>query len=437
MSTHCGYVVKVSKIRNHSNADRLKVATFFENDVIVDLNVKEGDIGIYFPSDLQLGEEYATVNNLVRRKDENGNNVGGYLDPSKRNITAIKLRGEKSDGLFMPLESLEQFTDISKLNIGDIINVLNGKVICQKYIPRTNKRARIEHAKKGKKKIETEKFPLFAEHADTEQLAYNLDSFKEGDVCYITLKMHGTSQRTAYTLKEKRKVLPYWLYKIAEFFKIKPKRTWETVTGTRRCVCTGFTKDTGYYGDNTFRKQYHDYFKGKLHKGEEVFYEVLGYVNESTLIMGEVSNKKTNDKEFIKQYGETTKFTYGCKPNESIIRVYRMTMTNEDGYVVEYPTELVRRRCEEMGVEFVPVFEKFIFTTKEDLMERVEKYYDGPDPVGLTHIREGVVVRIDNSTKFKAYKHKNFNFKCIEGISKNDATAPDIEEAQEDLKTEE
>lgn len=429
------YITEVKELRKHSNADRLQVATFFGNDTIVGLDVKVGDVGIYFPTDGQLGEEYASVNNLVRRKDENGNNVGGYLDPDKRNITAIKLRGEKSDGLFMPLTSLETFTDITKLKVGDMISILDGVMICQKYIPRTNKRARIEHAKKIKKKVETEKFPLFAEHADTEQLAYNLNSFKEGDVCYITLKMHGTSQRTAYTLKEKYHKLPYWLYKIAKFFKIKPKKSWEMVTGTRRCVCTGFSKDTGYYGDNTFRKQYHDYFKGKLYKGEEVFYEVLGYVNENTLIMGEVSNKKTNDKEFIKQYGETTKFTYGCKPNESIIRVYRMTMTNEDGYVVEYPTELVRRRCEEMGVEFVPVFEKFIFTTKEDLMERVEKYYDGPDPVGIVHIREGVVVRIDNSTKFRAYKHKNFNFKCIEGIAKNDATAPDIEE-QESLKEE-
>lgn len=429
------YITEVKELRKHSNADRLQVATFFGNDTIVGLDVKVGDVGIYFPVDGQLGEEYATKNNLLRRKDENGNNVGGYLDPDKRNITALKLRGEKSDGLFMPLTSLEGFTDISKLKIGDMISVLNGTVICQKYIPRTNKRARIEHAKKGKKKVEKETFPLFAEHADTEQLAYNLDVFKEGDICYITLKMHGTSQRTAYTLKEKRKNLPNWLKKIVNFF--KPERNeWEIVTGTRRCVCTGFAKDTGYYGDNTFRKQYHDYFKGKLHKGEEVFYEVLGYVNEDTLIMGEVSNKKTNDKEFIKQYGETTKFTYGCKPNESIIRVYRMTMTNEDGYVVEYPTELVRRRCEEMGVEFVPVFEKFVFTTKEDLMERVEKYYDGPDPVGIVHIREGVVIRIDSSTKFRAYKHKNFNFKCIEGIAKNDATAPDIEEAQEDLKTE-
>ena len=35
-------------------------------------------------------------------------------------------------------------------------------------------------------------------HADTEQLAYNLGAFKVGDEIEITLKMHGTSQRTGY-----------------------------------------------------------------------------------------------------------------------------------------------------------------------------------------------------------------------------------------------
>lgn len=420
------YITEVKELRKHSNADRLQVATFFGNDTIVGLDVKVGDVGIYFPTDGQLGIEYATKNNLLRKKDENGNNVGGYLDPDKRNITSLKLRGEKSDGLFMPLTSLKDFVDINKLKVGDMISVLNGVIICQKYIPRINKRPHTQNSKKGKKKIVKETFPLFAEHADTEQLAYNLDAFKEGDICYITLKMHGTSQRTAYTLKEKRKNIPNWLQKVVSLFKIYPKKTWEMVSGTRRVTLTNFNKNSGYYGSDSFRKPYHDFFTGKLHKGEEVFYEVLGYVNEDTLIMGEVSNKKTNDKEFIKQYGETTKFTYGCKPNENIIRVYRMTITNEDGYVVEYPTELVRQRCEEMGVEFVPVFEKFIFTTKEDLMERVEKYYDGPDPVGLVHIREGVVVRIDSSTKFRAYKHKNFNFKTLSGIAINEVDADNV-----------
>lgn len=427
------YITKITNVRKHSNADRLQCGECFGNTVIVGLDVTEEQIGVYFPVDGQLSEEYAVKNNLLRKKDENGNNIGGYLDPDKRNIAAIKLRGEKSDGLFMPLESLKDFTDITKLRVGDIVNTVNGVLICQKYIPRTNHRARTNTAEKGKKKTVKETFPLFAEHVDTAQLAYNLNQFKAGDICYITLKMHGTSQRTAYTLKENKCELPNWIKKVLHFLKIKraAKRAWECVTGTRRVTLTDFNKTSGYYGTEAFRKQYHDYFKDKLHKGEEVFYEVLGYVNESTLIMGEANNKKTNDKEFIKQYGDTTKFTYGCKPNESIIRVYRMTMTNEDGYVVEYPTELVKKRCAEMGVEFVPVFEKFVFTTEDDLMERVNKYLDGADPVGLTHIREGVVVRIDNSTTFKAYKHKNFYFKVLEGIIKTDATQADIEEAQE------
>ena len=40
--------------------------------------------------------------------------------------------------------------------------------------------------------------PLFQEHADTEQLAYNLSAFHAGDLVEVTLKMHGTSQRTGY-----------------------------------------------------------------------------------------------------------------------------------------------------------------------------------------------------------------------------------------------
>ena len=117
MANHCGYIVKVEKLRKHSNADRLQVATFFGNDVIVDLNTQIGDIGIYFPTDLQLSKEFAENNNLVRKKDDAGNNVGGFLDPEKRNIKAIKLRGEKSDGLYCPISAFEYTgVDLSTLS---------------------------------------------------------------------------------------------------------------------------------------------------------------------------------------------------------------------------------------------------------------------------------------------------------------------------------
>ena len=38
--SYSAYVVKVTQLRKHSNADRLQVATFFGNDTIVDLNVR-------------------------------------------------------------------------------------------------------------------------------------------------------------------------------------------------------------------------------------------------------------------------------------------------------------------------------------------------------------------------------------------------------------
>ena len=125
--SYCGYVVEVKELREHTNADRLQVATFFGNDTIVDLNVHVGDKGVYFPTDGQLSERFCQVNDLVRRKDENGNQVGGYMDPDKRNIKAIRLRGEKSDGLYLPLTCLTDFCTISDLKVGDKIDIVNGE----------------------------------------------------------------------------------------------------------------------------------------------------------------------------------------------------------------------------------------------------------------------------------------------------------------------
>ena len=102
MSMHCGYCVKVDNLRPHTNADRLQIATFFGNDTCVGLDIVKGEIGIYFPSDLQLSEEFCVVNHLCRKKPDGTSDIG-YLDPEKRNIRPIKLRGERSDGIFLPI----------------------------------------------------------------------------------------------------------------------------------------------------------------------------------------------------------------------------------------------------------------------------------------------------------------------------------------------
>lgn len=409
----------------------------FGNQVIVDLNYKEDDLGIYFPSGGKLGKEFAEENNLLRKKDENGNNIGGFIDPDKRNVKAIRLRGEQSDGLFLPLSSLNTFTDISKLKEGDSITILNGIVICEKYIPKRTSRSngQGQSANASKKAMLAQKYPYFEEHVDTKQLMYYLGDFKPGDICTITLKMHGTSARTSNTIcKETPKptMLQKMLHKTPE-----PIRSWQSVSGSRRVTLDFEGVDNvsdGYYGNSDFRRRWHDLIAPRLKKGEEIFYEIVGWADKDTLIMPQGKNKKIGDAEFIKQYGETTEFTYGCEQGQSEVYVYRMTKIDEDGYIVEYPDWLMRYRCEQMGLNCVPKFEDFIYSTEEDLLERVNKYIDGPDPIGRTHIREGVVVRIQNREKCKVLKTKNFNFKVLEDIIKDTAAAPDMEEAQEVLQ---
>lgn len=474
MAQHCGYVIKVENLTKHPNADRLQLLHIFGTTTTVGLDVAVGDMGIYFPTDLQLSIEYCVANHLCRKNPLDGTADSGYMDGDKRNVTAIKLRGERSDGIYVPLSSLESFGDISKLKVGDTIDNFNGHLICEKYIPKSNKRTgRPTDGNKTRQKKDPIA-PLFMEHADTSQLAYNLGAFKPGDEIEITLKMHGTSQRTAYVpvLKGYKRTFWDWLFRRQG----KPIYEYGYVSGTRRTILNDY--EGGFYGSNAFRKQHADQFEGKLWKGETVYYEVVGFTDTGAPIMGDCQNKKLNDKDFVKQYGDITRFSYGCDPTggfnnyyvnddssitvtagtpRSDLYVYRMTITNEDGDVVEYTPDFMRYRCEMMGVKCVPVFAKGTLSETHDglpyidyrnmvmnansgasattLGETVqyiaELFYDGPDPIGKSHVREGVVVRILNRPKFTAYKHKNFSFKCLEGIVKADAEAPDMEEAQD------
>ena len=431
------YITKVKNVRPHPNADRLDLVDCFGNTVCVSRDsFAEGGLAVYFPTDGQLSEEFCQVHNLVRKKDDAGNNVGGYMDPDKRNVKAINLRGEKSDGLVMPLDCLAYTgVDLATLEEGFCFTTINGKEICCKYIPRSNRRAAAGSGNRTRKH-KAPVAPLFAEHADTEQLAYNLSAFRPGDEIEITLKMHGTSGRTARlpVLKGYRRTL------LDRLFRRQGTPIYEDgyVSGTRRVVLEDY--EGGFYGDNSFREQHSKTFEGKLMKGETVYYEIVGFTSTGAPIMGDGNNEKVG-KDFVKQYGKTTTFSYGCEPEggtegryedivwvgpQSDIYVYRMTMTNEDGFVVEYTPDFMRYRCEQMGVKCVPVFSHFILHDYDlEMDERepgeivrdiAEKYYAGPDPIGKTHTREGVVVRIVNRPKFTAFKHKNFEFKCISGI---------------------
>ena len=180
--SHCGYITILKNVRPHPNADRLVLATCFESTVCVAKDqYTEGQLGVYFETDLQLSMEFCEKNGLLAVY-ENGINVsGGYMDPTKRNVRAIKLRGEKSDGLFLPLECLAYTgAPLDEFKPSDPINVVNGHEICRKFIPvRTTPRTVAGGAgKRVKRRAKRSIAPQFFEHKDTEQLQYYLDLFK-------------------------------------------------------------------------------------------------------------------------------------------------------------------------------------------------------------------------------------------------------------------
>lgn len=433
---HCGYVVEIKELRKHSNADRLQIATIFGKSVIVGMDTQVGAIGIYFPEDLQLSERYCAVNDLVRRKDENGKPCGGYLEPGKRNIRTLKLRGEHSEGLFMPLTSLTDFCPISDLKVGDTISVVNGEEICCKYVPISHNHEHHKGSPVYRAKVDYA--PLFVQHVDTQQLAYNLGDFKPGDIIQLTLKMHGSSQRMANlpVLHTKRT----WLDKLLHHHG-KDYYEYGDVVGTRRVVLSPDHKG-GFYESDDWRHAIAAKVEGKLHKNEIIFGEVVGFQGQhGAPIMGSASNKKIKDAELLKMYGDETVFSYGCVAANEYddespccdFYAYRMALINDEGYLVDYSPAQIKIRCEQMGIKVVPEFETFMIPMDcidagEYVVKKVEQYFDGPDPIGKTHVREGVVVRILNRNGFAVYKHKNFTFKLLSGLAIEQAETSGVTE---------
>ncbi len=412
------YKAIVSKIvvRPHPNADRIQLATCYGNQVVVGLQAKTGDIGLFFRTDGQLSKEFAEANDLIRRKDPiTGEHAGGFFDENRR-VRSQKFRGEPSDGFWCPLSYLD-FTggDTSKLSPGDELDIFNGFPICNKYVTAATLAAT---NKQCNHRCETIMFPM---HVETDQARGNLDNLPTDSLITITEKVHGTSHRFGYVLDE----IPFtrWEKFLNRFRRKEPRKGWMYMSGSRKVIIRSDTK--GYYDDESFRDIACQPFVGNLYKGEVVFFEIAGYTTDNNTIMAPQQASKLDELKCC--YPEKMIFSYGCKPGECRIFVYRMIMVNEQGVITEYPWYKVRQRCKEIGVETVPVFMPTT-TTFPGLQATVETLVHGPSTLDANHIREGVVVRVDNENGTRFYKHKSFEFGILEGYLKDNQNFVDIEE---------
>jgi hypothetical protein len=420
---YSAYVTQLKNVQKDPNSDRLYTAECLTEQVIVGSTSYEDQLVLYFPAGGQIDYDFAMAFGLLR-KDKDGNPAGGYLD-ANRHIRALRLRGLRSEGIAIAVSTVAtQYPAITLCPIGLPVTTLGDTEICRKYIPRQRRAGGSPKTSTRGKKAATVVYPEFDMHIDTGQLAYNQEAFREGDIYCISLKIHGTSQRSMLTYGE----YPLnWFQRLLRRIglKVRPRIKEAYVLGTRRTIVT--KEEGGYYGNDKFRFAHHEKMQPHVLPGMEIFYEVAGYVQDEQTIMPMCENKKLNDKEFTKKFGSRTIFTYGCAPGESRAFVYRIRLGD-----TELEPHAIKEWCDKAGVDMAPILNAptYAFTSWEMLMDNVNQAVgDLTDPIDGTHLMEGVVVRILNRRSFVAFKHKTYEFKVLEGIIKETADAPDMEEA--------
>jgi len=434
------YSVLVTHIhtRPFPNADKLLLADCSGEQIIVGINTVDNALGLYFSSDGQLGTEFAQTMDLCRRKDSEGNPAGGMLEENRR-VKCIKLRGERSEGLFISLDELsKQGYIVDSLKQGDEITqlVCKGKVqtIAQKYETPATIRARQQSAKLGIKRKVRE--VIFHEHVDTDQYSRNAHRVKNCHVV-LTVKLHGTSTRYTNALVTEeipRKGISKCIAKLLK--KPTNTKTWMPLVGTRHVILWNDKEVTNsYYKEDSNIYKRHGVVL-ELRKNETVYGELVGYLPSGAAVMGVQSTKDLKDKEVQKRFGDSMVYSYGCEQGQSKLFVYRITTQNEDGIVHEMSWLQVKKRCAELGVNHVPVvWEGYVedegHISYDFVRQTILEHDDNRKPSVLDprHCEEGLVIRTDGIDGTHFFKSKTILFKLLESIIKEDPNYVDTEES--------
>jgi len=157
----------VEEILPHPNADNLEIVHVKGWQVCIQKgSFKSGDLGVYFPPDSLLTEELC-------------NRLGIWKYTSKGKIKGIRLRGEPSYGLFIPLS---EFPELKDSKVGDDVTQLLG---VEKWEPPP------EFAT-GDMEVS---HPLFHKYTDIENYGNFPNVFDDDEFVILTEKIHGCNSR--------------------------------------------------------------------------------------------------------------------------------------------------------------------------------------------------------------------------------------------------
>ena len=418
---YAAVVVEIKTIIPLENCTNVQGAIIMGNQVVVSKDVKVGDIGLYFPLECQLSKEYLSNNNLYNKYELNIDNTKkGYFDENGR-IRCQRFRGHKSEGLFMPKESLNFCLKVGDiLNLNDTFDELNEIPICSKYIVKTNRTPGQPGSKKSKstKKYESKLVEnQFRFHVDTSMLYRNLHRIEPNSLISITYKLHGTSGISSYVLCKqpitKLDKIKEWLWNISyKIGNLTRNSTWsfsmnttkyDYIYSSRKVIKNEELNPNAqhFYNEDIWGIA-HNELKDFLQKGMTFYYEIVGFLPNGGSIQKD--------------------YDYGCEPTKHAIYIYRITSTNVDGKVIEFSAKQVQDFCKKNGLNAVPELYygyakefsdermtkenwevKFLDTIKQKYNEKDCFMCSTPQP------EEGVVIRIEGND-FEAYKAKSERF---------------------------
>lgn len=406
---YAALIHRISQIEPAENLDKLGTTSICGYSVLVPKSYV-GELGVFFPPGSKLNKDFCSRNNLFRDSKLNSDTqVKGYLEENGR-VKAIKLKGNYSEGIFLPVSSLDYLKESVKE--GDEFNELGGVEVCTKYVTGFN-RAQTKSTEPSEKRkrhlAENELLKNFSFHIDTPQLGRNLSKFSNETPVVVTRKYHGTSAVFAH-IPAPRKL------SFAE--KILVKLGFNLITHeflyiwSSRKVVKGVTSDSekgrdkvspapGYYSEDIWT---------------EVFTEVRYKIEPGITLYGEIIGWTSREKQIQKDY------TYGLPPGEHAFIVYRITYTEPEGKVWEFGYDSIRAYCVKHNLEYaaqmenVPIMELPSGALDKQINNYFSKYKLPPNVP-----EEGLVVRKVESSRFDVYKYKTKDFLQYEsGLSEKE-----------------
>lgn len=470
-------ICRIEEVFPIENADRLVKTVINGYDMVISKDMVPGDIVVYFPCESCISEKFLSANNLYERsefeRNSNAEEVKKLIElaenqddetkkmellhqiksmcgffTSKGRVRILRLRGQVSQGFIAGVDALEKMdptligTDWGAL-VGTQFDTVNDELICWKNVvilpdhhtgSQSDWKKRMRRLKRFDRMVDGQ----FAFHYNTTMLAEHIKELVPDDIVHITVKIHGTSAIFGNILVKKKL---NWFKKALKFigFNINDKE-YGNVYASRTTIKNQYINSgvgAGFYKADVWGVV-NDVIKPMLSEGMTVYGEICGYIPGSDKFI-----QKNHD--------------YGCKVGEWKFMPYRITMTDSQGEKTEWNVEDVIRWTNDMIKAYPDVAKNIMCLTTlyhgrfgdlypdipEDLhwhdnvlarmkndKQRFLMELDEPMCTKYQVPREGIVVRIDNDIRPRAWKLKTLRHYGKEA-EENDAGIVNIEDVGE------